>query len=188
MKYEVQVFPKYVTRTLKRLFRKNHLYWNGFFYTGKISLKSYYQIEKICKHNHIKYQLAGDYGQRSTDYRYIFFKNNPPPLFNKYFCSYCGSLIQKDKITVDHLYPVDAVKKNPILQKKLKKKGYKSVNDVRNLVPACYACNKSKSASLGKWIIKGKIGRYPWIWVIRHFVRISILLFIMYQLIYLFSP
>ena len=109
------------------------------------------------------------------DYRKTFFSNNPPVIHNNYFCAYCGKLVNKENITVDHLYPIGAVKKDPKLQKKLKRKGIKDINDKKNLVPACRTCNKKKSANLGIWIIKGKIGKHQFLWIIRHLIRLIII-------------
>ncbi len=114
--------------------------------------------------------------ERSTNYRYIFFKNNKPLFWDIYFCAYCGMPHRRKKITVDHLYPINRAKYSKRLRKKLQRRHFKDINDVRNLVPACRSCNSYKSAKLGiKWIIMGQIGRIQWLWIPRHILRICLL-------------
>ena len=66
-------------------------------------------------------------------------------------------------MTVDHLYPVAKVSRDPALQKKLKRQGIDDLNSEKNLVAACYRCNQAKAAQMGPWIRKGKIGRDAWV-------------------------
>lgn len=120
----------------------------------------------------------GTFGKRSSDYRKQFFLSTPPSVGNRYFCVYCGRLLPKKKVTVDHLYPVIKVDSSVRLQKKLSDMGYSSVNDPRNLVAACDRCNKRKASKMGLWIVRGEIGKSSPLWLIRWGVRamVSILL------------
>lgn len=169
-----------VRRKIYFKMRLYHLSKAGEEYFGTVSEKNLRKIFEICKKYHLQYRINDNFSARSNDYRSIFFKNNTPSFRNMYFCSYCGRLIGKDKVTVDHLYPVGAVKKSISLQKKLRKKGIGNVNDCKNLVPACKKCNQRKSAKLGVWIIKGQIGRIQWLWKIRHVLRLLCFCVILY--------
>lgn len=143
-------------------------------YTGELSIYKSKQLKKFCESKKIKFEIDTKYGKRSNTYRNIFFKNVNPPFFNRYFCVYCGRILSKEQVTVDHLFPVGEVNKNIRLQKKLKKMGAKSVNDYQNLVPSCKKCNNKKGSKMGIWIIKGRIGRYQKLWLIRWTVRIIV--------------
>lgn len=55
-----------------------------------------------------------------------------------------------------------------------------SINDLRNLVAACSRCNSKKSAKMGIWIIRGKIGRHQHLWIFRHIVRIAVISFLIW--------
>lgn len=103
--------------------------------------------------------------RRNSTYRKTFFESHPG-LFGRdfYFCSYCGKLLRKDRVTVDHLFAVRAVQKSRFLQWVLKKLRIGTVNDQRNLVPACSRCNEQKGTKTGLWLIRGLIGCHPAFW------------------------
>lgn len=144
------------------------------------------KIERYC-HWHGLVINYGKFGDRSTDYRKEFFRHNPPvfKMFGKryYFCSYCGIPVSSREMQVDHLYPVAKVKSSRALQDKLRRSGLSSVNDHRNLVPACPACNCRKSSHMGFWIPAGVIGRHQKIWPVRWAVRIAVMIAIVYAVL-----
>jgi hypothetical protein len=156
--------------------------WTGYEYLGDVNEWWIDDLIALCKSYHLKYRINDDFSERSVNYRYHFFKNYAPAFKDMYFCSYCGRLARKDKITVDHLYPVGVAKRSIKLQKKLYKKGIKNINDIKNLVPACKSCNSRKSAKMGWWIVKGKIGKNQHMWIFRHIVRIIIIGIVIYFL------
>jgi hypothetical protein len=158
------------------------IHWAGEEYYGSVSHRKLKIITAYCDRERLKYVINGNFSERSSDYRATFFKNNPPFISDKYFCTYCGRLIRKDKVTVDHLYPVGAAKRSVSLQRKLKRRGINNINDVKNLVPACKRCNSNKGKKMGVWIIRGRLGRHPWLWVIRHILRAVIIATVMYWL------
>lgn len=100
---------------------------------------------------------------RSATYRYEFIKNNPGYKNKYYMCAYCGAIIKKDKMQVDHVIPVNVVKKN-IFARILVPDG---INSQRNLVAACRICNAKKSDKTGLWTIRGMIGKQLWtvVWI-----------------------
>lgn len=160
----------------KKELKKYHLIFDGLRWEGYVSKTNYNKLVKFCKKNNYKLRLNNNFTNRSTDYRRNFFKNNPPLIKNKYFCAYCGTLINKNEVTIDHLYPVNSTKKSLDLQKRLKRKGFDDINDVKNLVPACYSCNSAKSDKMGAWIIRGQIGRFQLLWIPRHILRLIIII------------
>lgn len=141
------------------------------------------KTERYC-HWHGLTINYGKFGDRSTDYRKEFFRYYPPAfrMFGKryYFCSYCGVPVSTKKMQVDHLYPVAKVRSSRALQNKLRRSGLSSVNDRRNLVPACPACNRKKSSRMGFWIPAGMIGRHQKIWPVRWMIRIIAITVIIY--------
>ncbi len=155
----------------------NGLKWNGENgFSGNISRWSYENtIRSYCRQEHLKCRIDNEYGSRSSDYRKTFFRNNRPAFAGFYFCAYCGKPLTYRTLTVDHLYPVGCAKDSVALQKKLSRMGIKSINDPKNLVAACFRCNREKSKRMGRWITRGKIGRSGSVWMLRHTIRILVL-------------
>ena len=132
-----------------------------------------WEAENI-REKHLRFYTDNEYGRRSRDYRARFFRENPPLPGGFYFCAYCGIPHGRRRITVDHLYPVAKVSKDPALQKKLRRRGISDLNGPANLVPACHRCNAKKAAQMGVWIRKGRIGRHQWFWLFRWLVRCTV--------------
>lgn len=93
-------------------------------YTGNLNIKKYRSLKKICDRHGITLIINNDYGKRSSDYRKIFFDTFPSDEYGKYYCAYCGKRLAKDKVTVDHLYPVKKGGQSLKIQKKLKKRAF----------------------------------------------------------------
>ena len=178
MRYQIYVYPpQNISWRQRHRIKKSGCYYDKSLriYKGYLTQRRYKQLLRYCNKNNIRCTVENNFSQRSADYRKNFFINNPPPILNRYyFCSYCGRLVNKNKITVDHLYPINAVKHDIRLQKKLKRKGMEDINDIKNLLPACKGCNSKKSDRMGLWLLKGKIGRYQNLWYVRHILKIAI--------------
>lgn len=147
-------------------------------YRGRIPGYRFEPLARALREIHVPCYIDNSYGRRSTTYRREFFERIKPAFGDYYFCSYCGKPVRKNRITVDHLYPVHEARKNIRLQKMLKRRGIHSINDPKNLVPACQKCNQAKSSNMGAWIRKGKIGRIQWLWFVRHAIRIIVVMVI----------
>ena len=154
---------------------------NGAFY-GCVRYRKYKKVKRYCEAQKLLLKMDTGYLARSGNYRSMFFKYHKPQIGNKYICSYCGKLLSKDKVTVDHLYPVKRVREEPRLQRKLRKMGIHDVNDPRNLVPSCSKCNAKKAAKMGLWIFYGKIGQSTALWIIRKILRLMLFLLALYIL------
>lgn len=104
--------------------------------------------------------------ERSTNYRRTFLRHNKG-IFKSgnYLCSYCGKLITPQKMTVDHLIPINKVRKRKIPRILMRLRGIRNINDLNNLVPSCSSCNSRKSDKMGFWIIRGDIGKHSWFWI-----------------------
>lgn len=145
-------------------------------YTGrKISSSQEMQVRKFAKAHNARFFFDDEYGTRSSDYRGAFYRAYPPSFHGRYFCAYCGRLIKGRTLTVDHLYPVARVSQSAPLRKKMKRQGINGLNDPKNLVPACWNCNKKKGTKMGLWIIRGKLGRSARLWYVRWCLRIIFL-------------
>ena len=60
-----------------------------------------------------------------------------------------------------------------------------SVNDIRNLAPACRDCNSKKSDKMGLWVIRGWLGKYKLYWIILRIIQIVCILLMIYGGFYL---
>ncbi len=152
--------------------RRYGLSYDGEKYTGNLSKRRYNHLRSFCSQNHLRIRIDNGYGDRGTNYRQTYFKANKPFYRDLYCCAYCGRIMRKRDITVDHIYPINQVRASIKLQNYLKRHGIANVNDEKNLTPSCPRCNKQKSDKMGSWIIRGKIGKIQLLWWLRWGARI----------------
>lgn len=193
-KYEATImcFYKKNIRNLRRWFGWfSSLKYQGYdrkkearVYTAQVTRNEFDRLSEFAHEQNMTVKLINGFTARQVDCRERFFKSYKQKDVTWrgtfYRCVYCGRKYDRSKIEVDHLYPVDAVQKDPKLQTKLKLKGWDSVNDMRNLVPACKRCNRSKSNKLGWWIVKGTIGRHEVFWKIRNVCLLIVVLLLIW--------
>ncbi len=182
--YPIIISGKFFTKKQRRFLRKNGFEWDGLDFVGYIDNdKKIRKLKYYCQQHKFRFKIRNSLGTRSSDYRRIFFIYHKPVIHSKYYlCAYCGRRLTKDKVTVDHLYPVGKAANSLKYQKKLTKKGVKNINDPGNLVAACKACNARKGMKTGLWIFRGKIGRYKTLWYIRWVLRLFLFALICYLL------
>lgn len=118
---------------------------------------------------------------RGMTYRQDYFKNNYPNVGSRYHCAYCGKLLPKERLVIDHLIPIQKAKSSEFWQKVLKVTGIENVNNPRNLVGACPRCNSKKGSKTSWWIIRGIIGKHYSIWLSIKVTIIMILLLVLNQ-------
>jgi len=128
-------------------------------------------LKKYCKKLNLKYNLINTNFERNSNYRQAFFASYQPTEKGDYFCAYCGRLVPKNEVTVDHIIPIYSVKYSPAKQKLLTKIGIRNINCKKNLAPACRKCNIYKGTKGGLWIIAGELGKKQKLWYFRHVVR-----------------
>lgn len=109
----------------------------------------------------------------------VFFAKHPSPT-GKYRCAYCGKKKPKDKITIDHIFPVHCMEKYPAVRKRAALFGIHGSNDMKNLCTACMRCNQKKEAKMGIWILKGFLGKQPWYWPLRRILTVILVFFVLY--------
>lgn len=188
MKIDVRVTGKWYNKKLQNKLENKYklklVNIDGIYmYEGSVkSSWAVTSLKRLCRQNKVKFEINNDFGKRSTTYRTEYFKHNKPIYKKFYRCVYCGRLLSRRKITVDHIYPVKKVNESTYYQDKLKRMGADSVNDYRNLVSACFRCNAKKSAKTGWWIIKAKIGSMKYYWLVVHIIEFIIFLLILYNL------
>lgn len=86
----------------------------------------------------------------------------------------------KDKITIDHIFPVHCMEKYPAVRKRAALFGIHGSNDMKNLCTACMRCNQKKEAKMGIWILKGFLGKQPWYWPLRRILTVILVFFVLY--------
>lgn len=152
-------------------------------YCGEtMSEKKVRKVKLFCSRNYARFYYDDPKWLRNTSYRGTFFRNNPPMRGGTYICVYCGRKIKKDRITVDHVYPIARASSSLRMQKKLERKGIRDINAKENLVPACWNCNMKKGTKMGTWIIRARIGKSRVIWRVRKGIRLAVSAFAVYFL------
>lgn len=106
-------------------------------------------FKKKIKKNHYKKPVYS----RDSNYRSIFLANKNGFL-GFYICTYCGKIIHKKQMEVDHIISIDYANKNKYLRRKKIE-----INEIKNLTASCRSCNRRKSNKGGFWLfLIGKIG------------------------------
>ena len=119
--------------------------------------------------------------ERANNYRQTFFARTQAP----YRCRYCNKKLQKNKVVVDHIVPVAKAQKKASARMMLAVKRCGSVNDIRNLAPACRDCNSKKSDKMGLWVVRGWLGKYKLYWIILRIIQIVCILLMICGGVYL---
>lgn len=137
---------------------------------SKIAKDELKKIKKLCDRGKLTIIEKDSNYQRSNTYRNDYFKKHPYGIIGNYYqCVYCGKFIKKEKVSVDHLFPINRVEKGKyrnLWKKLLKLRGITNINQTENLVSACQSCNLQKSTKIKKWYLKGCIGRHFIYWVV----------------------
>lgn len=143
------------------------------------------QLEAWCFARRLA--LVSRVSERSSEYRKTFFeKNTGNAAEEKYFCAYCGRILKKDRVTVDHIISVKKAQTSRTYLGLLRKLGFETVNDVRNLVPSCRRCNSRKGPKGGLWILKGFLGKYRAFWIIVWLFYLVIFSYLLYFVVTLY--
>ena len=119
------------------------------------------QVRKYCLRHFLRFTMTDVSMFRDSSYRARFFRENKG-IFGKgnyYLCAYCGRLLSKDEVKVDHIIPVYLAIHSQRHKRMLVLRGIHNVNAAANLAPSCAACNGKKGSSGGLWILRGYFGR-----------------------------
>ena len=98
---------------------------------------------------------------RSDTYRTNYIRAHPGlKVAGKYWyiCSYCGRIISREKMQVDHVLAIELARRNVFYRMFAPSQKFGGINSLRNLCASCPKCNNRKSNLGGWWIVKGHIG------------------------------
>lgn len=161
------------------LHRKSTKYRSNYCFNNYVE-KPKRTIKKIQKAG-IKYECYRVEYERANNYRQTFFARTQAP----FRCRYCNKKLQKNKVVVDHIIPVAKAQKKTSARMMLAVKRCGSVNDIRNLAPACRDCNSKKSDKMGLWVVRGWLGKYKLYWIILRIIQIVCILLMICGGVYL---
>lgn len=149
-------------------------------YTATVETKQ--EAKDLCRKAKWHFMFAQFYDEkwsRSTTYRGDYMKGLDPHARCR--CVYCGKIDNLENMVIDHIIPVAMAKESKTVQRILEKLGYESINDVRNLVPACNDCNTKKGRDYNIFYsIRAKLGGYEIFWYIYWGLQILIIIFLIY--------
>ena len=152
-------------------------YGKSYYHMTSKSREECERYKEFCKKRGLKCRIYEKEYVRSSDYRKIFFEQQN--YARKYtLCAYCGLPTKVTKLTVDHIIPVDKVKKTRKGRYLMKLFQIENVNEYRNLCGACKSCNSKKGRKMGLWVIRGFIGKNIPLWYARWAVRSAVVMFI----------
>ena len=66
-------------------------------------------VKRYCKRKHLAFESIEDKYVRSTDYRKNFLQQYQIKNGKYFRCAYCGKKLTTQKVTVDHIIPIDKV-------------------------------------------------------------------------------
>lgn len=162
---------------------KDVLRENGFSYIEKGRFTRYWEKESLGEGEVKRWRMyarkAGLFFEchdsryeRNSTYRSDFFRAYPPFYKDRYFCVYCGRLLNPQRLEVDHIISVHAAADTMAGKRMLKRRKIEDVNDVRNLAASCRRCNRKKGSRLYGWVFRGYLGKSNKYQVVRWAVRL----------------
>ena len=113
------------------------------------------RLKRYCTRKGLRISATSTNHARSSNYRETFIREYGQ---GPYRCAYCGRIITKTEMTVDHIIPVNRFKndKGKILMFLF---GMDDINGLENLAPACRKCNEKKGTRTGLWSLRGFLGK-----------------------------
>lgn len=118
-----------------------------------------YQIASFSRRKHLHYECFEDKYTRSSNYRKTFIDHYQRKDGKYYRCAYCGKRLIKEKMTVDHIIPIDKVQHSWFYRRLIGLMNITNINDLKNLAPACERCNKKKGRKVKGFLLNGLTGR-----------------------------
>lgn len=149
--------------------KKNHV---GVYFYKEVPFRDSWILNTVLKIHGYRYRTYNKKYKRSGNYRAKFFAKHKGPIYR---CAYCGKRLREEQVEVDHLIPVAKAKSKVGVRLLLQLCFINNVNDERNLVAACHKCNQKKLDHMGFWIIRGAIGRFRIVWILRDLLIISLI-------------
>lgn len=145
------------------------------------------RIAYFSRRKHLHYECIKDKYTRSNNYRKTLIENYQKKDNKYYRCAYCGKKLTKDKMTVDHIVPIDKVQHSWTYRQFIRLMNISDINELRNLAPACERCNKKKGRKVKGYLLNGLTGRTYRGVIIRRWIKFviaMILIIVLLVLIY----
>ena len=166
--YTLETYSDRNTRFLKRYFSKH----SDTVYIYKGNKKDCNRLQRKAARRGYSTKLYKSIYGRSDNYRKIFFDQKGSQ--EAYRCVYCGRMVHKNHITIDHVIPVYDAKRYYSARIALKLMGCEGANDPKNLVPSCFRCNERKGTSWNLiYLIRAKYGDSQDYWKAVKIARIT---------------
>lgn len=159
-------------RYRKYLQKKGFVQVNDYKWEKNCDKREAKKIKRFAYRKKLRFEFTDANYARSQTYRKKWLVRNKP-WHGFYLCTYCG--MPTKQITVDHIIPVNKVKKEVKYQKMLKRHGCNTVNDMKNLCGACKKCNRKKSDQAGFWCVKGFLFRNKLLRIIHFFSKVILI-------------
>lgn len=164
---------------------KESLRKNSFVYKNKIWFKKTSIRFELLRWKHVWrikcFVYVEDLHERGKTYRKDYFQVHKPLWKDRYHCAYCGRILPKNQLAIDHIIPVQKAKTSRFWQGILRLFFKDGVNDHRNLTTACKRCNSRKGAKTSFWVLRGMIGKSFFFWVfLKLMAMVGILSFLLY--------
>lgn len=105
-------------------------------------------MQRFSRRKGLTFEAVPTQYTRSNSYRSQFFACHPSAT-GKYRCAYCGKKKPKDKITIDHIFPVHCMEKYPAVRKRAALFGIHGSNDMKKLMYCLYAVQSEKRSENG---------------------------------------
>lgn len=115
---------------------------------------------KYKRYKGVKIKIIDSRYNRDNQYRNTYFSQFHGGLFGLYRCAYCGKLLRKKDVTIDHIVPVSRAGDSYLCKIFLKYVGVDNVNSVKNLTASCSKCNSRKGNKVNFiYFLRGYSGR-----------------------------
>ena len=122
---------------------------------------------------------------RTDNYKEKWLRTHPEEYFR---CVYCGRIMPRRSVTVDHVVPVSVTKRSPLTRWILQQKGYENVDDEKNLVPACYKCNYEKGTQHSRhWSMRAFLGKSETYWRLKKGLKFIAVITLIGIIVYVIS-
>lgn len=153
------------TYDLRSVLKQEGFKWNP---TNKSWYKEHEEITDYRKYRDeygaytgVKVKLVDSKYSRDNLYRKVFFEKHKG-VFGLYRCAYCGKILRKKNVTIDHVVPISRAADSLRCRFFMRYIGIDNVNSVSNLTPCCKRCNSRKGNKVSLiTFLRGCTGQYP---------------------------
>lgn len=153
------------------------------FWKAKVPESKKRKTQKILKKSHVRAVWYKKEWGRASNYRNIFLRSTKAP----YRCRYCNRLLKTSKMQVDHIVPIDQMKKSACTRRIMRLFGITNINDPKNLASACSKCNARKGNNGGIWIVRGYLGQFRLYWILLRMIQLTVIIAILLIILFVWA-